>query len=130
MENVKQPISKKPVAPKTQLKQAIDSKKVSPKTPKKLQTPSVVSKVDDALPTAWKMDETVTQTAKSLEPSDLTESIKKAKAEGKTFEEFADNLYKKRYLWWTATPSKEFEKTAKAQLRTERDKLYQPTKRK
>jgi hypothetical protein len=32
--------------------------------------------------------EDLPQKAKSLEPSDLTSSIKKAKAEGKTFEEF------------------------------------------
>lgn len=123
-----------------------------------LQTPSVVSKVDDALPTAWKMEEkyipwqdisdftydrykkavlsefssanerdikrmyqtlvddgtikskTVTQTAKSLEPSDLTESIKKAKAEGKTFEEFVSNQEKewKILYHWTDADIEEF----------------------
>ena len=76
-----------------------------------LQTPSVVSKVDDALPTAWKMDETVTQTAKSLEPSDLTESIKKAKAEGKTFEEWVWS--EKDDVLWLTWPEKIIEKTDK-----------------
>jgi hypothetical protein len=34
--------------------------------------------------------EDLPQTAKSLEPLDLTSSIKKAKAEGKSFDEFVD----------------------------------------
>jgi hypothetical protein len=39
------------------------------------------------------------QKAKSLEQSDLTSSIKKAKAEGKTFEEFVES--KLKHLHWT-----------------------------
>jgi hypothetical protein len=46
------------------------------------------------LPVAKK---TLPQKAKSLEPSDLTSSIKKAKAEGKTFEEFLGDSLKKDY---------------------------------
>ena len=51
------------------------------------------------LPAIWKTTPEVPQKAKSLEPSDLTSSIKKAKAEGKTFEEFVDK--NTPYLHWT-----------------------------
>lgn len=49
-----------------------------------LQEATPMSKVDDALPTAWKME----QKAKSLDNLDHTKSIEKAKAEWKTVEEF------------------------------------------
>lgn len=63
-----------------------DSTKLSPKAKKPLIKAEVASKVDDALPVWEKMK----QSAKSLESADLTTSIKKAKAEGKTFDEFVD----------------------------------------
>jgi len=141
---------KLPVAKKTPLVKATDSKNISPKVKKPLIKSQVVSKVDDALLTAWKMEEKyipwqdisdftydrykkavlselpsaderdikrmyqtlvddgtiksteLPQKAKSLE-SDLTSSIKKAKAEGKTFEDYISWLEKdgKIIYHWT-----------------------------
>lgn len=89
-----------PVSKKTPLVKATDSKNISPKVKKPLIKAQVVSKVDDALP-VWEKMWNTTQSAKSLESVDLASSIKKAKAEGKTFEEFVEwNTYYRWETWW------------------------------
>lgn len=67
---------KLPVAKKTPLVKATDSTNISPKVKKPLIKAQVGSKVDDALPSDWKMENTL-QKAKSLDSSDLTKEVKK-----------------------------------------------------
>ena len=108
MENVRQPWTPlvksiaQPVAKKTPLVKATDTQKLSPKVKKPLIKAEVASKVDDALP-VWEKMWNTTQSAKSLDSADLTTSIKKAKAEGKTFDEFVSSQEKegKIIYHWT-----------------------------
>jgi hypothetical protein len=76
---------------KTDYVVALDNNAI--KTEKQLRTER--DKLDQPTTSAlWKTTTELPQKAKSLEPSDLTTSIKKAKAEGESFDEFAEKRTK------------------------------------
>lgn len=87
-----------------------DTQKVSPKKKTPLIKATPLSKVDDALP-VWEKMWNTKQIASVGESVDLTSSIKKAKSEWKTFEEFVSWLEKDKKITyhWTNVEFDEFD---------------------